>query len=649
MPQYELNLRDYLRIFRKRKFTIFIALFVVMMTSFFYLSIQQPAYESSTTVKILERQTIAGMLKEWIVYTPADLMQSQAKIIIGFPIMKEVALRFGLIDDSTPISKVHSVVSNLQGKITTETIERTNIIRITAIADNANEAMDLANTVAHVYVEENLLEKRREASAARQFIKEQLSDLEARLEDGEERLQKFDEEATGIGPSEPIHKKLMDLEFELASTSQRYTDKHPLVMQLKGQIKELKEQVGDFSGKDLEYARVTRRVGVNKKLYAMLKEKLEEARISEAQKVGDVSIIDPATMPRSPVGPPKEMVIVISGIMGLILGVGLAFMFEALDTSIGTIEDVEKLVSLPVLGVIPSVSSELKEEKNVFAKFMRKISPARKTSAEEAYIRLIVHHEPKSLMAEAYRNLRTNLKLGPSRKTFLITSAGPREGKTTILTNLGLTIAQKGAKTLLVSSDLRRPAVAKTFGMKREPGLNEVITGVADLDGALRNISDIMLGDIQFDEIMKTPGIENIWILPSGHLPLNPAEILESREVLKIFEELKKRFDVILFDSPPILAITDASLLATKVDCIILCYEIGRTARAALLRAKIQLESIGAKISGVVLNHITPQTETMASYPYYSRYKYRYYGKEEKSGKERKAGQRGDVSPKDEV
>jgi len=642
LPQYELNLRDYLRIFRKRKFSIVITFLIVTLIGFLYLSMQQPVYEASTTVKIMERQSIAGMLTEWIVYTPADIMESQAKIITGFPIMKKVALRLGLIDDTTPIPKIHSIVGGLQGSVTTETISRTNIIRITAARGNAKEAMDLANTVAHAYVEENLLEKREQSSGARQFIEEQLAKLETRLEAGEERLRKFDEEVADIRMAEPIQKKLIELEFQLASVLQKYTDKHPRVMQLKGQIEGLEKQLGGFSGRDLEYARLVREVEVNKKLYGMLKEKLEEARITEAQKVGDVSIVNPAIMPRSPVGPQKEMGILIGGIMGLILGVGLAFMSEILDTSIGTIEDVENLLKLPILGVIPSVPSGLKEKNNIFTKFKRKILRTSKTANEEAYIRLIVHHKPKSPMAEAYRNLRTNLNLGSSPKSFLVTSAGPREGKTTILINLGLAIAQKGTKILLVSSDLRRPAVAKTFGMKREPGLNEIITGTVKLEDALRNISDIMLGDMQFDEIMKTPGIENIWILPSGCLPLNPAEVLESNELSRLIEELKKKFDVVLFDSPPILPITDASLIAPKVDSVIICYEIGRTARAALLRAKVQLETVGAKITGVVLNHIAPQTETMLPYPYYYKYKYKYY---EEPDKKRKRVKRGEKPP----
>ena len=197
-------------------------------------------------------------------------------------------------------------------------------------------------------------------------------------------------------------------------------------------------------------------------------------------------------------------------------------------------------------------------------------------------------------------------------------------------------MAQKGLKTLLISSDLRRPVVAKTFGIHREPGLTEIVTGTADLEDALKNISDIMLGNMQLDEIMKGPGIENIFILPVGQLPRNPTEILESTELSELVEVIKKRFDVILFDSPPVLPVTDASLLASKVDGVVLCYEIGKTARDALLRAKVQLESVGAKILGVVLNQIKPQTEIMTPYPYY-KYKYRYHEKNDEFKKEPKA------------
>ena len=206
----------------------------------------------------------------------------------------------------------------------------------------------------------------------------------------------------------------------------------------------------------------------------------------------------------------------------------------------------------------------------------------------------------------------------------LITSAGSQEGKTTVLINLGLTVAQTGARILLISGDLRRPAIAKTFGVKREPGISELISGTVPLEEAFRNISDLILGDSGLHNITKTPGLENITILPCGKLPHNPAEILESREWAALLQELRERFDYIFLDSPPVLPVADASILASQVDSVVLCYEIGKISRDALLRAKNQLESVGAHIAGVVLNQIKPQAMALHPYPYYANYVYRY-------------------------
>jgi tyrosine-protein kinase Etk/Wzc len=590
-----------------------------------------------TTIKIMEQGSMAGILTDWLVYTPADIMESQAKLIKSFPIMKKVALRLNLVDDNTPEPVLLNVAAGLQAKINAETIKRTNIIMITTQSGNAKEAMDLANTVAQISVEENLLEKRKQSAAARFFIEEQLARLEKTLKYGEERIRAFGDEEGGVRLAEPIQKKLVELEFELATLLQQYTDKHPYVIQLKGQIRDMEAQLKGFSGQDLVYSRLLREVQVNKNLYGMLKSKLEEARITEARKVGDISIVDPAGLPAIPMGPDKKVGILFGALLGMLLGIIFAFIIDSMDTSIGTIEDMEAITKLPVLGVVPSVMVRPDRKKNIFKEMPVRIFPFRpkQPKGDEAYIRLAVYHDPKSPITEAYRAIRTNLKLGPSLRTILVTSTGPREGKTTVVTNLGLTIAQAGERTLLVSSDLRRPAIAKTFGLKREPGLYEVATKVKPLEEGIRTISDIMLGDMKLDKIMKVPGIENISIFPSGYKPQNPAELLESKEIANLIEELKRRYDVIIFDSPPILPITDAALLAPKVDGVVLVYEAGRTARGALLRAKAQLESAGGKILGLILNHTRPAVAGVSGYPYYYSYKYRYYTDEE-TGKERR-------------
>lgn len=630
MAQYELNLRDYLRIFRKRKYTILAIFLLVTIISVFSIGFSKESviYHSSITIKIEQGKTIAGLLTEWIAYNPANVMESEARAIKGFPVMRNVVFRLGKVTPDSSAEDINQVITELQKNIEVEKVSDTNMIRIMAIASTAKGAVDLANIVAESYIEENLKEKSKQASQARIFIAEQLAALEKRIKDAEDGLKTLGQGARNVRLSEPTQQKLQDLEFQLAEMQQRYTDKHPKVIQTREQIKELERQMQGFSSQDIDYARYSREAEVNRKLYGTLKERLEEARITEAQKVSDVSIVDPAVTASATIPKNNSVKILIGAILGLILGIAFAFISETLDTSIGTIEDVENVIKLPVLGVVPSLDRDPKIKKSLFNNFKDRFWARNKTDEESRYCRLISHYKPQSPIAESYRNINTNLKLGASRKTIMVTSSGPQEGKSSVVCNLGIVMGQVGLKTLLVATDLRRPALSRTFGIKRDPGLNEFFMGIVDLDSILKNITDIMLGEMKFEEVRKTPGIENIWIMPSGQPPTNPVELLESKKMRDMIDKLKTKFDVIIFDSPPVLPVTDASILAPNMDCVVLVYEIGRTSREALMRAKVQMESAGAKIAGVILNHTRPQTESISAYPYYH-YRYRYYGRDE--------------------
>jgi len=630
MAQYELSLRDYIRIIKKRRFVIIFSFAVFSLATFFYTSSRPPIYKASTTVKIEERKTIAGLLTEWVIYTPGDIMETQTKVIKGFPVMRRAALKMRLIDENTPLDKVYEVVGKLQSKISTERVGRTNIIKITAVSSEAKEAMRLANTVAASYIEENLLEKNKQARTARKFIEDQLHSLEQRLHRAEDKLKNLDKEVKNINIAPDVQQKLVELTFELASLKQKYTEKHPKILQLKEQIKQLESQLKGFSGKELDYARLKREVEVNKKIYAMLKEKLEEVRIREAEKVPDVSIVDPALLPTSPINTQSKITVAMGSLLGIVLGMVLAFVAENLDTSMGTIEDVENSLKLPVLGVVPSIIYGEHRRPSFFSRFKKE----KKDEAKIRYIRLISHYRPTDPTAESFRSIKTNIMVSQSRKVILITSAGPQEGKTTILINLGIVFAQEGLKTVLVSSDLRRPAIAESFGLDRKPGLSDLVRGIVRLEDAIKSTVDMMLGDVDIENITSHPGLDYIKIIPAGSSSLNPTEILHSKEVDAILSRLKKEFDVVLLDAPPVLPVADVSVLAPRVDGVVLCYEIGRTSRHALIRAKIQLEAVGAKILGVVLNHTKPQTEALEVYPYYYKYKY-YHSKEEKENIEK--------------
>jgi len=621
MSEYELNLRDYVRIFRKRRVIIFFTIILVTLISIFASQNKTTIYEAVTTIKIEERKTIAGLLTEWIAYNPGDNMESQAKLITGYPIIKKTALLMGLIAEDSSEDAINDTVNTLEGQIKTERVGRTNIIRIITDSEDAEYAIKLANTVARVYIQENLLEKTKQARTARKFIEEQITSLEDRLQEKEDRLKLMSERSKGVAMAEPIQEKLAELQFELNKQLQKYTEKHPSVIQLREEISNLEKTLQGFSDVDLMYSRLKREVDADRELFTMLKSKLEEARITEAQNISDVSIVDPAVNAAALSAPNQ----ILGGLVGIILGVVLGFAFalisESLDTSIATIEDVEAAMKVPVLGVIPSVTKQM--QSGLFINIKKQLFHHPKTDEEERHVRLLAHFNPTSPITEAYRNIHTNLKLDEDKKTIIVTSAGPKEGKSTVLINLGLTIAQTGLKVLLISSDVRRPVIAKTLGVNKKPGLTEALLEMVSYDEAIRNITDYILGDIDFEEIIKSPGLDNLWILPSGQLPFNPAKILESKELTRLIADLRNKFDLILFDSPPVLPVTDASILAAKVDSVIIVYEIGRTSRDALLRAKSQLDAVGASIAGVVLNQTRHEVDASMMYPY--QYKYRYY------------------------
>lgn len=639
MPHYELNIRDYLRIFRKRRLIIFLTFVIVSVSSYFYTKKETPVFTTSATVKIEERKTIAGLLTESIIYNPADRMESETKVIKGYPILKKVAFKLKLLKEDSSIDEVNTVVNELQGGVETERLGNTNMIRIITTSDDPQKAMILANTVAEVYIDDNLTEKARQSRQEKEFIEEQLAALESRLKDAEEKYRAFGDSVKNIKLAEPVQQRLVAMQFQLNELLQQYTDKHPKIMQLREQIRQMEEQMSGISGQELDYSRLAREVEVNKKLYSMLKEKLEEARITESQKVPDVSLVNPAMLPAAPLTTSnRKMTVMVGAILGIVLGFSFAFLFETLDTSIGTIDDVERVIKLNVLGVVPSMHEDAKTRCGPLERFKQRFMPITACDSEERFTRLFAHFKPMAPATEAFRNIHTNMKVGPGKNVIVVTSSGPSEGKSTIVSNLGIVMAQSGLKTLLLSADLRRPVLSRSFGIKREPGLSELILGAVSIETAVNNITDMMVGELTFEDIRKTAGLDNLFIIPSGHLPTNPVELLESKKLLLIIDELKKMFDVIIFDVPPVLPVTDASILAAKANSVVLVYESGRTSREALMRAKVQLQSVGAKIDGIILNNTKPQSEAIEVYPYYRRYQKAYYGDQGKENEKRRRG-----------
>jgi len=626
MAQYELNIRDYWRILKKRRFIMILTFFSTVIATIIYNNLQIPIYQATAIVRIEQRRTYVTALTDEILGATGDYLATEEKVIQSRPIIEEAARRAGLIEKNFSIDEIETAVADIEFNLTTERDVYTNLLMINVTSSDPLKAKNVVNKIAEVYLESNLKTKNKEARQIRSFIEQQMNDVETKLNKSEEELRQFKEKEAVTGAALPLENRLGSLRSELADILTKATEKHPDVIRAKEQIQEIEQQLKLLPSAELEFARLSRDIGINEELYKMLRSRFEEARIAEASQTSDATLINPAVEPQYPIRPNKKFALVLGMTIGAMMSLILAFVTESLDTSIGTIEDVESLVKLPVLGIIPSVKAEEQQEQSWWkrrASFLRGQKHTGRT--EDMQVALSVHLKPLSQIAESYRLLRTNLKISEDRRVFAITSCGPEEGKSTVLAGLGTTLAQMGNKTLIVDTDLRRPTVNKLFGLDKEPGVSEIISASRRWQDTVKNITDIMMGKLGFDDALKNPGLDNLNILTSGHISSSPSELLGSKAMISLIDELKANYDVVLFDTPPALSITDAAILTPKLQGVILVYEMGRTARNALLRVKIQLESVGAKVVGVVLNHVSPETYVDSGYyPYYYQYKYKY-------------------------
>ncbi len=396
------------------------------------------------------------------------------------------------------------------------------------------------------------------------------------------------------------------------------------------QLGELMQRNREVPAVELSLARLQRDAKVNDDLLTLLKTRHQEALIKESEGVEEVTIVRPATEPLAPIGSEGANMLLIGGALGLMLGLVLAFVQETLDTSIGTIEDVESYLEVPVLGIVPHIDPR---------ETMQRLIERRPSLAQiepdvlQSHALLITHFDPKSPVAEAYRTLRTNIqfaRLERGGKVLVVTSPTLQEGKTTTIVNLALTMAQSGQKTLLVGGNMRRPSLHRFFGIEREPGLSDILIGNARWRDCIRTVADILMGRFEMEDIMAAPGLDNLHIIEAGPIPANPSELLSTSAMGEFLRAVSAEYDIVLIDTPPVLPVTDAAIAAGQADGVLLVYQAGKVGRLVLKRAKAHLESTRAKVWGVVLNDV--QTE-VSGYNY-THYYTHYYGEETPSARE---------------
>ncbi len=418
--------------------------------------------------------------------------------------------------------------------------------------------------------------------------------------------------STQFGPSYPklaqLNNQLKEVDLQIKAETHklagRLRDQYMAAAQRETMLRQAmdkqKQEANQLNESAIEYSLLKRDVETNRTLYEGLLEKLKEAGVTAGLRSNNIKVVDVARIPTAPSEPNLPRNLSFALLLGLTSGLGLAFLLENLDNSVRTPEQAQVISALPALGMIPLGSKRTAEESK------GRLALA---SSKEA-VELVTQARPQSQMAESYRALRTSLllsSLGAPPKVILVTSAMPQEGKTTTSINTAVVLAQRGVRVLLIDADLRRPGIHKALGMGPRSGLSNVLTGSAELEQA----------------ITRSPLVPSLSILPAGTPPPNPAELLASTNTRDLLESLRQDFDHIVIDTPPTLSVTDAVVLSTRADAVVLVIRSGKTTKQALRRARELLFRVNARVTGVLLNAVDLNSP---DYYYYYEYQGKYGG-----------------------
>jgi len=429
---------------------------------------------------------------------------------------------------------------------------------------------------------------------------------------------------TQFGPSYPklaqLNNQLKEVDSQIQSEMRKVASKvrgqYTTALRREGMLRDAlekqKQEANKLNESAIEYNLLKRDSETYRALYEGILQKLKEASVSAGLKSNNFRIVDGARPPTYPIEPNIPRNLAFALMLGLASGVGLAFLLEGLDNTIRTTEQAQNISGLASLGMIPLGSKSARDGPN-----SKRLVIA---SSKEA-VELVTQVRPQSQMAESYRALRTSLllsNLGAPPKVIMVTSALPQEGKTTTSINCAVVLAQKGVRVLLIDADLRRPSIHKTLGMGPRSGLSNVLTGSTTLEQA----------------ITRTAILPNLFVLPAGTPPPNPAELLASSNMRDVLAQLREQYDHIVLDTPPSLSVTDAVVLSPRADAVVLVIRSGKTTKQALRRARDILAQVNAKVVGVLLNAVD-----LTSPDYYYYYEYQgkyasYYRDEGSSGHE---------------
>ena len=689
-PETKLHFLDYWRIIRIRKTVILAVFLLVAITTTLVTFVLPPKFASTVRIAVEKDASDIGGISGERAYQGFDpyWVQTQFEKIQSKSILDQVVTNLHLTkrwgekykESELPPSLAFNL---LKRDLTVSQSRNTSLIEIKVESDTPEEAAEIAQKIAEVYRQSRLASWKEMSKEGLEKLQEEMdahnretTNLQAKLDLMREELNISDVEAEGgystgkttdtesllkqdsqrldaeeayarvlnlyqsltnctaaelrrivaTAAPDPILANLLEElakdERTLAGITNLYSFNHPEVLALRGTLATLNRQVDDRlngivggvkiklesekKNRDLRELAVETaksneiRHAKLRRPYWALKRDLDTAKFVREQlhkrvwqeKVEQVmprnaivQIIDKAEPNPRPVKPNKVLNVILGVVVGLAIGIGLAFFIEYLDTSVKTIDDVERALQAPVLGVIPQ------------------------------NVGYLVFEGPDSPHAEAYRVLRTNILFSqkdPKLNTITVVSGGAGEGKSTTIFNLATVFAQNGSRVLVVDSDLRRPSIHKVLKVSNSVGL-----------------TNFLLKQNTLEEVIQTTPLATLDFMPSGKLPSSSMGVLSSAQMKELIRDLKRRYDYVFFDSPPIMGVSDASILASEVDCVLQVIQYRRYPQPMTIRAKQMIEKVGGNLLGIVLNNINMASDE--NYYYYSGYYYDYYAKSEES------------------
>jgi tyrosine-protein kinase Etk/Wzc len=597
----EFTIKDYIDLLAKHLMLISSVALVIIGTAVFYEFSSPKIYVAKTTVIVeIEKTKIAGKIED--VYeqkgTEKDFYQTQINIAMSRSLAERVIKVLGLdrdkefADSKDPAGKLLSMVTiepARQGSTAIVAVQGKDPIKITAIA----------NAWVREFIYQDVERKVGTAKYGITFLESQLTDTLKKLNDAEKELNTFikdnrivtipDIETKTDALLESLKGQKAQLEKEIADAAQRYKEKHPKMISLLTQLKSVEDKISDETNKKLElqekmseYSILKRRVDTYNSLYEDFLKRAKELDVSKELTLSNIRVLDPAEEPKSPIRPNPIKDIPLAIIVGLASGVFLALFLEKIDSTLRTSDEVEFFIKLPFLGYIPSIKGGSTKNKN---------------------INLISFSEPRSRVAESFRNLKVSLLFSfPQDKplrTVVVTSSIPVEGKSFVASNLATIFAQAKEPTLLIDADMRKGNLHQIFGLKPKNGLSTLLTGMCSIE-----------------EAINVTSIPNLAMLSAGPYTPNPTELLSSERLSSILRELEKKYKRIIIDSTPILNVSEALILGDKCDGVVFVIRAGHTPIKYILEAR-KIMDTRVKLIGALLNNTNMGKDRYYYYHYY--------------------------------